>query len=431
MRIGFVMENEPRLDSGGGGIVTWTLLRYLVDAGHHVTAYLLGASEAAARSHERDLGAEVVPVRVDAPTRDAASRVLTRLASPVASLYPGLHAGVALRQALSARQHDAMCLWDFVPGMLLARHRDAPALLLYGDPAFRVRWVQWLWKMFPPRLAPHYLRDALLSPLYLRDIVSLRRAAVVTGRAYESFGSVSAHEAAWYRTAGIAGARYYPPPIHDFGTKHHVPAPAPKAKLLMASALDSTSSLRTLPLLLEIVKRLERRLGVDAFELHLVGRGSLTGDLAGEFARPTVRVRGYVENLEAEFPTAHVVLAPIPLKIGNRVRIITAFSFGSCVVAHRYTALGNPALEDGVNVLLGTTADELADHIVRVLREPDLRQRLGRAARVTYQAQFAPDRAAATIEAELNRIAVGAGAVGNAAGAASVVGREARQSGMR
>jgi hypothetical protein len=45
-------------------------------------------------------------------------------------------------------------------------------------------------------------------------------------------------------------------------------------------------------------------------------------------------------------------LAPTPINLGTRTRIIEGFSYGVCIVAHEGNALGNPQIIDGENTLL-------------------------------------------------------------------------------
>ena len=99
-----------------------------------------------------------------------------------------------------------------------------------------------------------------------------------------------------------------------------------------------------------------------------------------------------------------MVLVPTPIRLGVRVRILTAFSYGACVVAHSANALGIPELEHGENVLLGRNARELADSVARAIAEPELRRRTSAGARATYERFFAPPAAAGPIERILERI---------------------------
>jgi hypothetical protein len=49
-----------------------------------------------------------------------------------------------------------------------------------------------------------------------------------------------------------------------------------------------------------------------------------------------------------------------------------------------------PEVRDDENALLGDSADEIASCVARAARDPALRKRLGRAARRTYEGEYAP-----------------------------------------
>jgi O-antigen biosynthesis protein len=144
--------------------------------------------------------------------------------------------------------------------------------------------------------------------------------------------------------------------------------------------------------------------------------------LRDALSRPNVRFVGHVERAADEFQAADALLVPTPIRLGARVRILTAFSHGCPVVAHDANALGIPELVDGDNVLLGTTAAELADAAVRLLADESLRRTLARRGRETYERFFAPPVAAAAIEERLRAIAAPGEHVASTTGRSQVVG---------
>jgi glycosyltransferase involved in cell wall biosynthesis len=117
-----------------------------------------------------------------------------------------------------------------------------------------------------------------------------------------------------------------------------------------------------------------------------------------------VRLRGRIAPPDDEFLRADVLLVPTPVPTGPRVRILTGFQFGCCVVAHEANRLGIPALEDGVNCLLAP-AEGIAAATLRALGDPGLRARLGEHGRRLYEERFTPATAGAAIVGELERLA--------------------------
>ena len=84
-------------------------------------------------------------------------------------------------------------------------------------------------------------------------------------------------------------------------------------------------------------------------------------------------MRTYIEQ-------AAVVIAPLRIGGGTRLKIVEAMSMGKPIVA---TRIGAEGLEvtNGVDILLADKAQEFADQIVRVLNDTTLARRLGEAAR--------------------------------------------------
>jgi glycosyltransferase involved in cell wall biosynthesis len=96
-----------------------------------------------------------------------------------------------------------------------------------------------------------------------------------------------------------------------------------------------------------------------------------TRSLAG----PQVEVTGRVEDLRPYLWSATVVALPMQSGTGIKNKLLEAWAADAAVVATPLACQGTPA-EAGSNLLLGRTNQELADHIVDLLGNPDLRQRI-------------------------------------------------------
>lgn len=95
--------------------------------------------------------------------------------------------------------------------------------------------------------------------------------------------------------------------------------------------------------------------------------------LAGE----GVRLPGYVEDPSRYWAESRVFVVPLRAGGGMRVKIVEAWARGLPVVS---TRIGAEGLEykDGDNILIGDTADSLADAVCRVLGDDALAARLSR-----------------------------------------------------
>jgi glycosyltransferase involved in cell wall biosynthesis len=95
-------------------------------------------------------------------------------------------------------------------------------------------------------------------------------------------------------------------------------------------------------------------------------------------------VTGPVPDLAPYFAQAAVVVAPLRLGGGMRVKVVEALAAGKPVVASPLAASGL-AVTDGKEIFLAETHEEFAERIVLLLDDPALRRRVGEAARVWAQ----------------------------------------------
>lgn len=93
-----------------------------------------------------------------------------------------------------------------------------------------------------------------------------------------------------------------------------------------------------------------------------------------------VTVTGRVEDVAPYLDRAAVVVAPLRLGGGMRVKVLEALAAGKAVVASPLAAQGLTT-RDGEQLLIADADEQFADAITRVLDDPGLRAALGRGAR--------------------------------------------------
>ena len=140
-----------------------------------------------------------------------------------------------------------------------------------------------------------------------------------------------------------------------------------------------------------------RALVPDA-EIRLVGEH--LPELSPLDDRPRVTVTGRVPDIAAELARADVVVVPVRYGSGTRVKILEAFAQRVPVVSTPLGAEGIGA-EDGVHLLLGETAEDLAEACARLLGQPDLREALVSRAYRLFLDRFQSD----VVEQEVARLA--------------------------
>lgn len=117
--------------------------------------------------------------------------------------------------------------------------------------------------------------------------------------------------------------------------------------------------------------------------------------IVGQFPPASISVRasddvvvtGLVDDVRAYLERAAVVIAPLRIGGGTRLKIVEAMSMGKPIVATHLGAEGIDVKHDE-DILLADSAEEFANRVVRVLEEPALAQRLGEAARRHAEARY-------------------------------------------
>jgi glycosyltransferase involved in cell wall biosynthesis len=113
---------------------------------------------------------------------------------------------------------------------------------------------------------------------------------------------------------------------------------------------------------------------------HLRIVGPKPPPVIAEWPDPSVEVVGYVDDVRTEIARASVVVVPLRIGGGTRLKVLEAMALGRAVVSTTLGAEGIDASGER-DILLADDAAGLARQIARVLADPGLGQRLGEGAR--------------------------------------------------
>jgi len=135
-------------------------------------------------------------------------------------------------------------------------------------------------------------------------------------------------------------------------------------------------------------------------------RVRITGRAAGvdtsEFeAAPGVELTGYVDDIRPVVASASALVVPIRLGGGTRLKILEAMALGTPVVSTRVGAEGI-SVADGDDILLGETAAEMANRVVRILTSPELAAKIAGNARALVRERYQWPAIAAQFERVLS-----------------------------
>ena len=84
------------------------------------------------------------------------------------------------------------------------------------------------------------------------------------------------------------------------------------------------------------------------------------------------------------------LLIPIPIKVGNRTRVIDGLSYGIPIIGHENLQLGNPYLIDGVNCLLSNNGDDFIENMNIITKDKDLYFKLINNGKQTFKLTYDP-----------------------------------------
>jgi glycosyltransferase involved in cell wall biosynthesis len=127
--------------------------------------------------------------------------------------------------------------------------------------------------------------------------------------------------------------------------------------------------------------------------LMLIGRDP--GPEILGLARDRVEVTGRVDDVRARLDRLAVYVAPMVSGQGMKHKILEAMAAGLPVVT---TPMGLDGIGETPGVRVGKTPQELAEHVLALLRSPEERAEAGRAARRRVIADFTWERSSRAIE---------------------------------
>jgi glycosyltransferase involved in cell wall biosynthesis len=122
-------------------------------------------------------------------------------------------------------------------------------------------------------------------------------------------------------------------------------------------------------------------------QLHVVGTGATRDVLALAEGEPAIRLVGRVGDPRDALASAAVVIVPLRVGGGTRLKILEALSMARPIVTTSIGAEGLP-VEHGRHLLVADTAQDFAAAIVSLLDDRALAERLGAHGRALVREGF-------------------------------------------
>lgn len=104
-------------------------------------------------------------------------------------------------------------------------------------------------------------------------------------------------------------------------------------------------------------------------------------------ALPGVTVTGGVPDVRPYLASSAVALAPLQVGSGTRLKILEAFAMGKAVVSTQVGCEGLAA-EAGKHLIVADRPQEFAEAVIQLLKDSELRSRLGCAGRALVEEQY-------------------------------------------
>jgi glycosyltransferase involved in cell wall biosynthesis len=388
----------------GADIVLFEILKLLVSQRDMEVAYaqigfdLMAPSPAthAGAAGLREFGVKMfAPIKMD---REKPAGFLVRNFDRI--IGRGLIPGAGQGQKIVAACHRAGWFPDVVlpvwseDATAAASELAWPVFAYYGNPFHKVMAANlWLerrfeWRWSPEWLLRHAVSSALLRLVERQHLRSMKRLAVVA--------DVHANDTAYYQSRGVK-ARYlhsmWPKVLPDDWERRRDETEVLRPLKIIASvgAVPSTgNTYGFVSLAADILPALKRSLGEGSFELHICGKGQPRAFLNRMLDDPAIKLRGFVDDLDAEILSAPVYLVACnggAYKAGHN-RILHAWSLGACIITWRDSALAQPELVHGENALLADNPDQMAIFVREAAQDRALRRRLGSAGGATLAAHY-------------------------------------------
>ena len=374
MRFCMLSTFYPPWSFGGDAVQVKRLSEALVRRGHEVTVV-----------HSREAFAALTHELPEAPAESNGVRVIgidagRGLASPLATYLTGrpLLARRQLEEAL-AEEFDVLHFHN--PSLL-----GGPGVLGMGRCSVRTYTLHEQWLVCPTHVLWKYEREVCTKPDCVRCTIAHRRppqpwrATRLLERSLRHLDVVIAPSDSTARLhASLASLVRIERLDHFVPDPPDVPAPPPAERpyVLFAGRLEP---IKCIPDLIDAVA------GLPDVDLVIAGAGGEDQDLRRRAEGLTnVRMLGWVPpaDLEALYRGAHAVALPTRGYESCPLVLLEAFSRGVPVIARSFGGQGE-LLEVSGGGLGYRTPEELRHAIARIVREPGLRESLGRRGREAF-----------------------------------------------
>lgn len=201
-------------------------------------------------------------------------------------------------------------------------------------------------------------KNPLKSFLQMRESKKFEMMETRLGVSFDSHLFVSCEESSFFSSEhNLRGSVRYAPYAVDC-IADEVPSETVEGRILYVGDMSLDSNYRSVEwFVCEVLPLIDNR--VENVELRLIGRLDSEKRKHLESLSESVRVMGYVDDLDDEYKSASCMISPILYGAGVKVKLIDALAKGQIVIANTKACEGTK-LRDAGCVLVGDSPEDMA-----------------------------------------------------------------------
>jgi glycosyltransferase involved in cell wall biosynthesis len=391
-----VTESIPNLYHGGGGVTAYSVIGALIDNGHNVLVACLSENNfnhnsKSQNDHISELEKLGVEVRVLNKAPKINDSIIKLLFPKKTDVFSGYLQKQEIAEISNYFNPEAIFAYHWNAIASLTNVKQIPILGIVGDPIhlpllFRKSFIS---KYSSSNIFFEKIKIFILEITRVKKMKYFMNELLMT---CSRSGAFAYHHANEFKQNNILHCDYYCTPVPD-PLIDKIPNVnlTKKFKIIHIGHLSGIATLSGIELLVnEVIPNLDKLIGPENYELHIIGGyfENLPASLKNKMTHESIIIRGQINPADDEFLSADIVIVPTPIKLGIRVRIVTAFSFGCCIVAHEANSHGIPELENGFNCMLSDNGYKMAEDCHLIYKNHELKLKLKENARKTYLDKF-------------------------------------------
>lgn len=409
-----ITDTVPNIYHGGGGVTSFSIIKSLINLGHKVDLIALSKNEFNYEGRNDDtykeqlynIGINKINILNNVSTKKV--NIFRKFFPRLKDLFPGYLSGNLIQLFLNSEKHDIVFAYHWNALASIIKIKDVPKFGIVGDPIH----LPYLFRKAHIKRYQSSKRNIIFFKLWLLELTQIpRKINIMKGllNNCDQSGAFAYHHAFSFKNSGVINCNYFRTPVIDplINFKNTRNIKANKFKILHIGHLQGIATISGIELLAnDIIPKLNQLIGIDNYEVHLVGGyfDTLPLELQQKLICKNIIIRGQVTPSDNEFISSHILIVPTPIELGIRVRIITGLSFGNCIVTHSANQKGIPELVNNENCLIANNGLMLANACFLLYQNENLRKKLELNARNTYNEFFSPESAGNEISLVIEKL---------------------------